>query len=273
MTYCWRQAAALAASLLLLLTCSALGQTPAARAPGTSAAPPARKAAHAAKHHRGTSKPSPAPQTPPPPPLTPEQMPPVPPQVTYQNGLLTIVATNSTLSSILHSVATRTGATVDAPPHLTGERVAARIGPGTPRAVLSDLLTGPRFDFILVGGDGDPNGVRSIILTPSQSSGSTGAAMVQRPPPPRPASQEEMETEEEEAGGDQPLPPGSENPQPSRQFPPGQRRFMPPDQVGAQPVTSPEGADQQQPQTKTPEQLLEQLRRMRQQGNPNQPPQ
>jgi hypothetical protein len=277
MTFSWRQAAVLAASLLLLLTCSTVGQTPAARAPGASAAPPARKEAHAARHKHGTSKPSPAPAPealPPPPPLSPEQMPPAPPQVTYQNGLLTIVATNSTLSDILHSVATRTGATVDAPPHLTGERVAAHIGPGTPRAVLSDLLTGPRFDYILVGADGDPNGVRSIILTSSQSSGSTGAAMAQRQLPVRPVPQEEMETEEEEAGGDQPLPPGSENPQPPRQFPPGQRRFMPqlpPDQVGAQPVTSPEGGNQQQPQVKTPEELLQQLRRMQQQGNPNQP--
>ncbi len=277
MTLFWRQAAAIAASLLLLLTCSAVGQTPAARAPGASATPPARKAAHAARHKRGTSKPSPvaAPETlPPPAPLTPEQMPPAPPEVTYQNGLLTIVATNSTLSDILHSVATRTGATVDAPPHLIGERVAARIGPGTPRAVLSDLLTGPRFDYILVGSDGDPNEVRRIILTPSQSSGSAGAAMAQRQPPVRPVAAPQEDTEsDEDLGEDRPFP-GSENPQPAGQFPPGQRRFMPqqpPDQFGGQPVTSPEGVNQQQPQVKTPEQLLEQLRRMQQQGYPNQP--
>jgi hypothetical protein len=275
MTLSWRQAAALAASLLLLLTCSAVGQTPAARAPGARAAPPARKAAHAARHKRGTSRPSPvpAPETvPPPAPLTPEQMPPSPPEVTYQNGLLTIVATNSTLSDILHSVATRTGATVDAPPHLTGERVAAHIGPGTPRAVLSDLLTGPRFDYILVGADGDPNGVHSIILTPSQSSSSGAAAMAQ-PVRPVVAPQEDTDTEED-VGVYQPLPPGTESPEPARQFPPGQRRFMPqlpPDQFGERQVPSPEGGNQQQPQIKTPEQLLQQLRRMQQQGNPNPP--
>jgi hypothetical protein len=191
--------------------------------------------------------------------------------VTYQNGLLTIAATNSTLSDILHSVAMRTGATVDAPPHLMGERVAARIGPGTPRAVLSDLLTGPRFDYILVGPDGAPNAVSRIILTPSQSSGSAGTAVAQQQPPARPVPQEDTESDEEVE--ERPFP-ASENPQPARQSPPGPRPFMPPgppDEVGAQPVTSPEGANQQQPQVKTPEQLLQQLRRMQQQGNPNQP--
>ncbi len=279
MTLFWRQAAAIAASLLLVLTCSTIGQTRGAQAPGASAAPPARKAAPAARHKRGTSQPSPvpAPETlPPPAPLTPEQMPPVPPQVTYQNGLLTIVATNSTLSDILHSVSMRTGATLDAPPHLMSERVAARIGPGTPRAVLSDLLTGPRFDYILVGSDGDPNGVRSIMLTPSQSSGSTGAHMAQRQPPVRPVTVPQDMDSDEDVGEDRPFP-GSENPQPvlpAAQFPPGPRPFMPqqpPDQFVGQPVTSPEGANQPQPQVKTPEQLLEQLRRMQQQGNPNQP--
>ncbi|HYN16100.1 MAG TPA: hypothetical protein VES66_09985 [Terriglobales bacterium] len=191
-------------------------------------------------------------------------MPPVPPQVTYRNGLLTIVATNSTLDDILHAVSVRTGATVDAPAQLTGERVAARIGPGNPREVLSDLLRGPRFDYILLGSDGDPNGVRSIILTPNRSSPPASAAVAQVQPRARPVTppQEEME---EEVGEDQQIPPEPEPAPPVRQGP-RQRPFMPqqpPDQIGGQPGTSPEG--QQQPQVKTPEQLLQELRRMQQQ--------
>ncbi len=271
MTLFWRQAAAIAASLLFLLACSATAQTTrAAQAPGASATPPVRKIAQFPGRKRAASKPSPvaAPETLPPAPLTPEQMPPVPPQVTYQNGLLTIVATNSTLSDILHSVSMRTGATVDAPPHLMGERVAARIGPGTPRAVLSDLLSGPRFDYILVGSDVDPNGVRSIILTPNQSSPSAGAAMAQHPPV-RAAMPPQVEADDE-AEEDQ-FPPQLETPpaQPAQQAPPGRRPFMPqqpPDQVGGQPPAFGEGGQQ----VKTPEQLLEQLRRMQQQGNPQQ---
>jgi len=261
------KAAVIATSLLILPGCSA-AQTMAAPMRGTPAASPASKVAAKERKH-ATSKPSPAPlpQTlPPPAPLTPEQMAPQPPQVTYNNGLLSIVATNSTLSDILHAVSTRTGATVDAPAQLTRERVAARIGPATPREVLSDLLTGPRFDYILVGSDGDPNSVRSIILSPNQSSPSAGAAMAQ-PPPVRAAMPPQVD--EDEAEEDQPSPPQPATPpaQPAQQAPPGPRPFMPqqpPDQVGGQPPASGEGGQQ----VKSPEQLLEQLRRMQQPGNP-----
>jgi len=259
----WRKAAVIAVSLVFLPGCFAAAQTPASRA-----LPPAAKAAHAGVRKRALSKPSPAPEAQPPPaPLTPEQMPPVPPQVTYRNDLLTIVATNSTLSDILHAVSVRTGASVDAPSYLTGERVAARIGPGTPREVLSDLLRGPRFDYILVGSDGDPNAVRSIILTPNQSSPSANAAMAQIQPVARsvPPAQEDMD---EEVGDEQPAQPEPEHPQPAQQ-PPGHRPFtqqQPPDQIGGKPGVPAEG--EQQPQVKTPEQLLEELRRLQQQNQP-----
>ncbi|MFI5090308.1 MAG: hypothetical protein ACHP7P_09655 [Terriglobales bacterium] len=267
MTLFWSKAAVIATSLLFLPACSA-AQTMAAPKPGAPTAPPANKVATVKQRKHATSKPSPEPlpQTlPPPAPLTPEQMPAQPPQVTYNNGLLSIVATNSTLSDILHAVSTRTGATVDAPAQLTRERVAARIGPGTPREVLSDLLTGPRFDYILVGSDGDPNAVRSIILTANQSSPSAGAAMAQRPPvraamPP----QVDADDEAEEEQASQPAAPPA---QPPQQAPPGPRPFIPqqpPDQVGGQPPASGEGGQQ----VKSPEQLLEQLRRMQQPGNP-----
>ncbi|HXP46381.1 MAG TPA: hypothetical protein VN810_03835 [Terriglobales bacterium] len=270
MTLFWSKAAVIATSLLFLPACSA-AQTTAAPKPGTPVAPPASKVATAKQRKHATSKPpaAPAPQTqplPPPAPLTPEQMPAAPPQVTYNNGLLSIVATNSTLSDILHAVSTRTGATVDAPAQLTRERVAARIGPATPREVLSDLLTGPRFDYILVGSDGDPNAVRSIILTANQSSPSAGAAMAQ-PPPVRAAMPPQVD--DDEAEEDQPAPPQPATPpaQPAQQAQPGPRTFMPqqpPDQVGGPPPASGEGGQQ----VKSPEQLLQQLRRMQQPGNP-----
>ncbi len=266
MTFVWRKIAVIAGSLIFLPAYSA-GQTKAGLAPATA---PAGKVAHAAGRKRAKPAPPPLPKTlPPPAPLTPEQMPPVPPQVTYRDGLLSIVATNSTLSDILRAVAARTGAAVDAPAQLTGERVAAQIGPGTPREVLSDLLTGPRFDYILVGADGDPNAVRSIILTPNQSSPSAAAATAPRPPV-RAAMPAQAETEDE-AEEDQQFPPQPETPpaQPAQQAPPGRRPFMPPqppDQVGGQPPAGGEGGQQ----VKTPEQLLEQLRRMQQPGNPQQ---
>jgi len=256
----WRHAAVIATSLLAMLTGFASAQTP------TSAAPPATvKVAHAGGRKRVAPKPPPAPEPQPPPaPLTPEQMPPVPPQVTYRDGLLTIVATNSTLADILQAVSARTGASVDAPAYLTGERVAARIGPGTPRDVLADLLTGPRFDYILVGSDGDPNAVRNIILTPNQSSPSASAAIAQAQPRLAPPAQEDMEEEVEEEQAAQPEP---QPPQPAPQSP-RHRPFaqQPPDQIVAPPSASPQGG--QQPQVKTPEQLLEELRNLQQQNPP-----
>jgi len=269
MTLFWRKASAIATSLLFLPVCVA-AQKLAAPVPGTSAAPPAGNMAQAHKH--APSKPpaaeAPAPQSPPAP-LTPEQMPALPPQVTYRNGLLSIVATNSTLSDILSAVGSRTGATVDAPAQLTRERVAARIGPGTPREVLSDLLTGPRFDFILVGSNGDPNTVTSIILSSNQSSAS-GAPV--QPPPMRAAMPPPVEPDEETDDDQSPPPPEPPPAQPPRLPPPGQRSFIPqqpPDQIGGPPPTSGEGGQQ----IRTPEQMLEQLRKM-QQGNPSpNPPQ
>ena len=260
----WRRGFVFAISVLLV--CSA-----AAQADGVSvrpAAPLARGVDHSPRRGSSASKPSPLiakePQPPPAPP-TPEQMPPTPPQVTYSNGLLSIVATNSTLSDILRAVSIRIGAKVDAPPYLTSERAAARIGPGTPRQVLSDLLSGSRFDYILVGADGDPNAVRNIILTANQASPSAGVAPSQRPmqagsvtPP-----QEEVE---EEAVEEQQSQNGPETAQPPPQPPPGERPLMrpqPPDQIGGQQPFSPEAGNQ--PQVKTPEQLLQELRKLQQQ--------
>jgi len=260
MTHFWRQAALIIAGPLLLLTGSAAAQASAASAAASTETQPIHRATHVPGHKRAKSKPSPVPAPQPPPtPLTPEQMPPVPPQVTYNNGMLTIVATNSTLSDILHAVSARTGATLDAPAPLIGERVATHLGPATPREVLSDLLTGPRFDYILVGGDGDPNAVRSIILSAKTGSSANSVAMAQ--PQPAPADESDDEDDDQTLPGPGPMPY-----QPRRRFmqPQPQDRTAPPAPTG-------EGGNQQP--IKTPEQLLEQLRRMQQQqqGYPQQP--
>ena len=244
MTRFWRKAPRVL--LLFVLATPVAAQTPAASTSAAKAAQPIRQAHQTSGRKRAKSKPSPVPapqpQPPPPAPLTPEQMPPVPPQVTYSNGLLTIVATNSTLSDILHAVSARTGATLDAPPHLIGERVAARLGPATPREVLSELLSSPRFDYILVGADGDPNAVRSIILTANQASPtSTSVAMAQPQPTPMPA-EEADEEEDQVAPQSEGVPPGRFAQQPS----PGRRQFVqpqPPDQM-AQPAPSGEAGNQ-----------------------------
>jgi hypothetical protein len=258
----WRKAAIGVALLLLLPALSAAQRVVAPVT--TSTDPPPAKTAQSKEHKHGAIKPTaptaaelpttlPAPRPP-----TPEQMPASPPQVTYHDGLLSIVANNSTLSDILREVGVSTGATVDAPANLTRERVAVRIGPGPPRDVLSDLLTGGRLDYILVGGDGDPNSVTSIILSANQGSPS-GATP---PPAARPGTPPPPEPEEEADDEPTPEPPAPAQP-PQRPPTQGQRSFtpqQPPDQVSGQPAGSGEGG---QP-IRTPEQMLEQLRRMQQ---------
>ena len=108
-------------------------------------------------------------------------MAPVPPRVTYQNGQLTIVAQNSTLSSILSAVRARTGAQIEMPPDTANDRVAADLGPGNPRDVLAALLQGSRFDYIVMGSPTDPDALAQVILTPHAGSG--GATTTANFPP------------------------------------------------------------------------------------------
>jgi len=105
------------------------------------------------------------PAPPPPPPLSPEQLPAVAPQVSYQNGQLTIVARNSTLGDILRAVHTKTGANVE----LSGgapERVVGQFGPGPSRDVVASLLNGSHFNYVMLGSAGNADQLERLILSP-----------------------------------------------------------------------------------------------------------
>jgi hypothetical protein len=102
-------------------------------------------------------------------PLTPlpmDQIPATPAKVTYQDGMLTISAQNSSLVEILGDVRKLTGASIDIPPgSAVNERVVTNLGPGAPRDVLVGLLNGSSFNYVMVGSNSDPNAVSSVILT------------------------------------------------------------------------------------------------------------
>ena len=83
-------------------------------------------------------------------------MPALPPQVHYSRGQLTIVAENSTLADILAAVRSQTGAQVDVPPSAT-ERVVAHLGPGPTRDVLTALLNGTHFNYVMIGSPAHPD--------------------------------------------------------------------------------------------------------------------
>ncbi|MGB9235328.1 MAG: hypothetical protein WCC04_13010 [Terriglobales bacterium] len=137
-----------------------------------------------AAHHRPHKKKAvpPPPLVLPPLPAGPLQQVPLPqlpataPTVTYQNGLLTILAQNATLGEILKQVRKLTGASIDLPANGAPERVVTEIGPGAPRDVLAALLNGTQFNYVMLGSSSDPAAIASIALTPKPGSGEAQTA-------------------------------------------------------------------------------------------------
>ena len=70
-------------------------------------------------------------------------------QIVFAGDTLSIRADNSSLSAILHQVAGKSGMQIEG---LSGdERVFGTFGPGAPRDVLADLLNGTAYNVVLLG--------------------------------------------------------------------------------------------------------------------------
>ena len=110
-----------------------------------------------------------------------DMLPAAPPQVTYQDGMLTILAQNSSLGDVLREVHKHTGAAIDVPANAT-ERVAARLGPAPAREVLADLLNGSAFNYVMIGKDSDPNTLVSLNLTSKPAGGTPAETVAYQPP-------------------------------------------------------------------------------------------
>jgi len=163
----------------LLLTASSFSQTAApkkAQQVRPSATEPARSNSTPSSSSVGASTPAqPAPVnalpansivvTIAPPAPTPEQAPPQPPVISWDGKDLTIDTENSTLSDILLAVRSRTGASIEMPPSTADERVAIHLGPAPIRDVLSSLLYGTDFNYVIQSSDDDENGLEKVILT------------------------------------------------------------------------------------------------------------
>ena len=114
------------------------------------------------------------------PPPTLAQMPASAPQVAFQSGELTISAQNSTLGDILKEVRAQTGATIELPGNAP-ERVVGTFGPGPARDVLTSLLNGSHFNYLLLGSPTDPNTLdRVILMAKSGASGESNSAPVEQ---------------------------------------------------------------------------------------------
>jgi hypothetical protein len=190
---------------------------------------------------------------PPPIPITPSQRPPKRAQVTYADGTLSISADNSSLNQILRQISTDTGMKITG--GVTDERVFGQYGPDNPAQVLAELLNGTGSNMILVRRDGPAPA--ELILTPRQGG----------PTPPNPNATAFNNRPEPEDTPNQPIqPPQFASPPPANPIPPAN--------PGVPAQASP--ANSSQPESpngvKTPQQIYEQLQRLRQQQQQQQQP-
>ena len=238
-------------------------------------------ALHADSTHsqRKTKKPQPLPPLPsgplgPVPQIPLDSIAPVSPQVSFQNGQLSIVAANSTLGDILRAVRKQTGAEIEIP--AANDRVVTHLGPGPVREVMAELLNGSRFNYVLLGSAEDSSRLTRVVLvakTGVETGGVNAQAAPPQPgmmqagnvaqPPPEDAAPDVAEADAAEDNPD-------ENPDQSEQA-----------EQAEQPPASPD-----QPGVKTPQQMLQemqqrqlQLQQQQPQGQqpivppPNRPPQ
>jgi DNA polymerase-3 subunit gamma/tau len=187
-----------------------------------------------------------------------------PPLVTYRDGLLTVQAANSTLSSVLTAIRGKTGIEFEGQEN-SSDHVALSLGPAPAGEVLSAIFAGSKFDFVAIGRPDNPSIVQRVIFTPKTQPGAApAAATAAAQPQPRPNNGQEG-GEEEDAPDETPNASAPE-----------------PQDTAAQPPPTTEPAPQTQPQPKSPEQLLQELQDMRKQQqmqqegaqppNPNQVP-
>jgi hypothetical protein len=150
----------------------------------------------------------------------------VPATVTWDSQGLRIEAANSSLSQILQDVATATGTKVEG--YDADQRVFGDFGPGPARDVLSQLLHGSGYNFVMIGeqGQGTP---RQLVLS------SRHAGPATKDVKPSPANEEDVETEEQP----QPVQPQPGAPPVRPGFPPGGPRRNPLQQPRPQPDQPP----------------------------------
>lgn len=149
-------------------------------------------------------------------------------EVTYADGKLFVSANNSSLNQILRDIARKTGMKITG--GVPDERVFGQYGPAIPSKILGTLLNGTGNNMLLLEATGAAPA--ELILTP-RSGGST-------PPNPSAAAVEE-------------------DPDSQQARPP----YSPEENTPATPATS---EPRQSPNAvKTPQQIYEQLQRMRQQ--------
>ena len=174
--------------------------------------------------------------------------PPVAPLVTYRDGLLSVQALNSNLSSVVTAIRNKTGIEFEGAEGIS-ERVAIALGPAPEGDVLAAIFAGSKYDFLAIGRADSPTIVQKVILTVKNNPGAGGVDAPARPAAASQGEEEEVPEEQPNAGEPQDTPVQPPVPQPP-----------------------PQTENQPNQQPKTPEQLLQELQQMRQQkGSPPDP--
>ena len=103
----------------------------------------------------------------PPEPAAPSVMPekpPNPPKVSCQGDQLTVLADNSTLGSVLTAIHACTGVKIDIPEGASNSRTFDHLGPGPAREILTSLLSGSEFNYVIESSASDPEKVEGVLL-------------------------------------------------------------------------------------------------------------
>src|SRR5579862_2601246 len=218
----------------LCLPAALLADTQSKTAEAQTSQVPAAKTQH--RVHRAAKKPLPPPLPSGPrgpvPQIPLDAMPAVSPEVTFQDGMLTISAPNSTLGDILRGVRKQTSAEIDVPAN-ANERVAMHLGPAPPREVMADLLNGSRFNYILLGSPQNSNALVRVVLVAE-----TG------PDNPEPAA---------------PTQANATPPQPAKTEPDAAEAVDTVDESADQAATEADETPSDEPGVKTPQQMLQEM--------------
>ena len=116
-------------------------------------------------------------------------------EVSFRRGLLSVTSNKANLSEVLFAIHVQTGAEIAIPAGAEQEQVVAEIGPAPAPEVLSQLLNGSKFNFLILSSSSDPRSLDRVILS-SRPEGPMPPPPQQRPQP-RVVAQEDVDVEAE----------------------------------------------------------------------------
>lgn len=152
--------------------------------------------------------------------------PPKPLEVSFRNGLLAIHANKVALSQVLSAVEQLTGAEVVLAPGADQEKIVVDLGPAPAPEVISKLLYGSQFNFLILSAANDPSHLDRVILS-SQANPAT------MPLQPMPVDDVAQDAQQDAAAADQAPPQSEAQMQPG--MPPQPRPEVPGPPPGADP--------------------------------------